>query len=355
MQLMCDDAAADSAPRGEMSALVLEAPGVISEHQVAVPAPRPGHYLVEIGFLGLCGTDLGFYDGSSNYIADGLKSFPFVFGHEWSGRIAAIGAGAARFELGQRVSGHNFRPCGACEQCSQGSARYCPQRSEIGVLGAEPGAAADYLEVPEESLIGLPDSVGDTEAVLLEPGSAAVHAVRRLEITDTDRVAVLGAGTLGLVAAQVCAAIGAQVAVFDPQPGPRELAADLGIAEVGTPQQAAADAFSAVIEASGAEAAARSAPELCAPGGRIAQLGTPHAAIDRFPAATLVVKNATLHAVLSGIGYWADMLEFVEKRQLLLEPLIDSVHSRSEVGAAFGQLSASGRRRPKILLRMNAR
>ena len=68
-----------------------------------------------------------------------------------------------------------------------------------------------------------------------------------------------------------------------------------------------------------------------------------------------MVKNATLHAVLSGIEYWADMLEFVKKRALRLEPLVDSVHSRFEVGAAFGQLSASGRRRPKILLRMNAR
>lgn len=349
------DAAADRTPRAEMSALVLEAPGTISEQRMVTPAPRPGHYLVEIGLLGLCGTDLGFYDGSSNYLADGLKSFPFVFGHEWSGRVVGIGAGGTRFALGQRVSGHNFRPCGRCASCSRGTPRYCPQRSEIGVLGAEPGAAADYLEVPEDSLIGLPDPVGDAAAVLLEPGSAAVHAVRRLEITGEDRVAVLGAGTLGLVAAQVCAGLGARVAVFDPQHGPRELAAELGIAEVGAPQQAAPDAYSAVIEASGAVAAVRGAPELCAPGGRIAQLGTPHHAIDGFPAATLVVKNVTLHAVLSGIGYWADMLEFVEKRLLRLEPLVDSIHSRSEVGAAFGQLAASGRRRPKILLRMNAR
>jgi threonine dehydrogenase-like Zn-dependent dehydrogenase len=133
-----------------------------------------------------------------------------------------------------------------------------------------------------------------------------------------------------------------------------EIAAELGIREAGTPRQAAPDAFSAMIEASGAESAVRSAPELCAPGGRIAQLGTPHAGIDRFPAATLVVKDATPHAVLSGIGYWADMLELVEMCLLRLEPLIDSVHSRFEVGAAFEQLSTSGRRRPKILLRMNA-
>lgn len=87
------DAAADRTPRAEMSALVLEAPGTISEQRMVTPAPRPGHYLVEIGLLGLCGTDLGFYDGSSNYLADGLKSFPFVFGHEWSGRVVGIGAG----------------------------------------------------------------------------------------------------------------------------------------------------------------------------------------------------------------------------------------------------------------------
>ena len=81
----------------------------------------------------------------------------------------------------------------------------------------------------------------------------------------------------------------------------------------------------------------------------------PHRERPPTTSSALVVKNATLHAVLSGIGYWADMLEFVKKRALRLEPLVDSVHSRFEVGAAFGQLSASGRRRPKTLLRMNAR
>lgn len=85
------------------------------------------------------------------------------------------------------------------------------------------------------------------------------------------------------------------------------------------------------------------------------RLGASHAAVDGFPATALGVKNATLRAVLFGIGYWADVLRFVEKRLLRLGPLIGSTPSRSEFGAAFHQLSASGRQRPKTLLCMDAR
>ncbi|GAA3353231.1 alcohol dehydrogenase catalytic domain-containing protein [Saccharopolyspora gregorii] len=335
-----------------MSALVLEAPGVVRERRIPVAPPSSGNCLIRISRIGLCGTDLGFYDGSSNYLHDGLKSFPFVFGHEWCGRIVETGSGVVGFDVGQRVSGHNFRPCGNCPACGRGDLRYCPGRSEIGVLGQAQGAAADYLEAPADTLVRIPDSLGDDVAALLEPASAALHAVRRLAVTGADRVAVLGAGTLGVVAAQLCRALGARVDVFDPQPEPRELAAELGF-PVSVPENAEADRYSAVIEASGSVAAARSAPVLCAPGARMAQLGTPHHSVDGFPVADLVIKNVTMHAVLSGIGCWEELITFVESGLVRLDPLVDSAFSRSEVGAAFQRLASSGRRRPKILIRMS--
>ena len=78
------------------------------------------------------------------------------------------------------------------------------------MLGQAQGAAADYLEAPADTLVRIPDSLGDDVAALLEPASAALHAVRRLAVTGADRVAVLGAGTLGVVAAQLCRALGAR-------------------------------------------------------------------------------------------------------------------------------------------------
>lgn len=334
-----------------MAALLLTGPERVRVTEVPTPRPRPGHCLVAVRYVGLCGTDLGFWDGSSNYLRDGLKSYPFVPGHEWSGRVVAVAGDVTRVRVGDRVAGHNFRPCGACPHCAAGRIASCPHRSEMGVLGPEPGAAAQYLLVPAHTLVRLPEEVGDAEAALLEPCSAAMHAVDRLGVTAADRVAVLGGGTLGLAAAQLALARGATVRLYDPAAQARALAAELGI-EAAPPEAAPRDEFTAVVEASGAPAAVRGAPLLCAHGARLAQLGTPHHAVDGMPTAELVLRDLTLHGVLSGIAHWDALLGAVASGALRLTPLIDAVLPHERADRAYRRLAEGDRTRPKVLLRM---
>ncbi|MEU9481059.1 alcohol dehydrogenase catalytic domain-containing protein [Streptomyces sp. NPDC048191] len=334
-----------------MTALQLTAPGQVRLTEVPTPRLRPGHCLVAVRYVGLCGTDLGFWDGSSNYLRDGLKSYPFTPGHEWSGRVVALAGDVTGVRRGDRVAGHNFRPCGACSQCAEGRVASCPERSEMGVLGPEPGAAAAYLLVPAHTLVRLPDEVDDTTAALLEPCSAGMHAVDRLAVTAADRVAVLGGGTLGLAAAQLARARGAEVRLYDPAGPARALAAELGI-HAGPPESAPYGSFTAVIEASGAPAAVRTAPLLCAHGARLAQLGTPHHAVDGMPTAELVLRDLTLHGVLSGVAHWEPLLEAVATGALRLAPLIDTVVPLDRPDEAYRRLAEGGRTRPKVLLRL---
>ncbi|MEU8704928.1 alcohol dehydrogenase catalytic domain-containing protein [Streptomyces sp. NPDC048565] len=337
-----------------MKTIQLTAPGVVSIAEAEAPEPGPDEVLVRVGLLGLCGTDLGFFDGSSNYLRDGLKSYPFVVGHEWTGTVAAVGPGADRALLGQRVSGHNFRACGLCPHCRGGRIRYCPDRSEIGVLGTRPGAGSQLLAVPVDTLTRIPDGLSDAAGALLEPTAAAVHAVDRLAVTRDDRVAVLGAGTLGLAAAQVAVAAGADTVVFDPQPAARELAGRLGLRAAEAPAAPDEESFDAVIEASGSTAAVRSAVRLVASGGRIAQLGTPHHATDGFDAAALVIRDVTLHGVLSGIGYWDRLIGLVRSGAVNLDALVDRVYPLDELDAAFARLAAGNRARPKVLVQIGS-
>ncbi|MEE1756448.1 zinc-dependent alcohol dehydrogenase [Streptomyces sp. SP18CS02] len=349
----------------EMTALFMEAPGKVVPRRLPVPSARPGHAVVAVRYLGLCATDLGFYDGSSNYLHDGQKSFPFVFGHEWSGQVVAVGepsgtgggaagaSGAVTVRVGDRVAGHNFRPCGTCDICLRGLSMHCPDRSEIGVLGPAPGAAAEYVEVPVDTVTVIPGGISDRAATLLEPCSAALHAVNRIGICAEDRVAVLGGGTLGLAAAQIARARGAEVHLLDPGVHPRALAAELGLEHAMDPSAARHGHYTAVIEASGAEAAIRLAPLLCTPGARIAQLGTPHEPVDGFPTAVLVINNVVLHAVLSGVDQWAGLVELVESGALRLEPLIDRVVPVDDIDKAFAALAEGGRRRPKVLVQLS--
>lgn len=333
-----------------MRAITLTAPNTVTLTELPPPSAGAGEVVVRVALLGLCGTDLGLFDGSSNYLRDGLKSYPFVPGHEWVGRVSEIGPGAPEELLGSRVAGHNFRPCGDCAECSRGRIKYCPDRSEIGVLGPQHGAGAEWIAVPVDSLRRIPDAMSDAAAALLEPTSAGMHAVERLAVSAGDSVAVLGAGTLGLAAAQIVLSRGADMVLFDPNPAARQLAAELGIRAAAVPSESDHGAFDAVIEASGSEAAARSAVALVAPGGRIAQVGTPHHEVNGYPAATLVIQDATLHGVLSGVGYWDPLIELVDSGAVNLDALVDTVYPLAAIDRAFAHLASGQRARPKVLI-----
>ncbi|MFJ2821346.1 zinc-binding dehydrogenase [Streptomyces toxytricini] len=337
-----------------MKAIQLTGPRAVSVTEVDPPAPGPGEVLVRVALLGLCGTDLGLYDGTSNYLRDGWKSYPFVPGHEWIGTVVALGPGTDPELAGQRVSGHNFRPCGSCPHCRAGRIRHCPDRSEIGVLGDRPGAGAELITAPADTLTRIPEALSDEAGALLEPTAAAVHALDRLAVGARDRVAVLGGGTLGLAAAQVARALGADPVVFDPQPAARDLARRLGLRASAAPTGPDEERYDAVVEASGSTAAVRAAVRLVAAGGRVAQLGTPHRAVDGFDAAALVIRDATVHGVLSGIGHWDRLVGLVESGAVDLDALVDRVFPLAEPDAAFARLADGTRTRPKILVRMDA-
>ncbi|WP_394847099.1 alcohol dehydrogenase catalytic domain-containing protein [Pendulispora brunnea] len=337
----------------DMLVHVLEAPGEVSERRQAVPQLAPGHCLIEVKYLGLCGTDLAFFDGTSNYIRDGAKAYPFVFGHEWSGQVVSTAGDVTSLMPGARVAGHNFRPCGSCERCAAEQWLYCPRRSEIGVLGAMPGAASTFLLAPANTLTAIPDTLGDAEAALLEPCSAAVHAIQRATVSSNDRVAVVGAGTLGLTVLQLAVALGARVCVVEPSAVLRQLALELGAHEAVPPASAPLHAFSVVIEASGSAAGTRQAAWLCGPGARLAQVGTPHAPVDGYPVSELVINNVSVHAVLSGVNSWQELLRNVVSGHVCLQPLIHEIFPRARMKDAFNALATPGRARPKILIQMS--
>jgi L-iditol 2-dehydrogenase len=333
-----------------MVALRLDGPRRLVHARVPVATNAPGCLLVAVRYVGLCGTDLGFWDGSSNYLRDGDKSYPFVFGHEWSGHVVEVSPDVRGFAPGDRVAGHNFRPCGSCAHCRRDRIMYCPDRGEMGVLGPEPGAAAQFLRVPAGTVVVLPETVDDREAALLEPCAAAMHAVERLDVGPGEEVAVLGGGTLGLAAAQIARSREAHVHLYDPAPRARGLARELGFSDAGEPGEAPRRQFDAVIEASGAPEAVRLAPLLCSPGGRLAQLGTPHGPVDGMPVSSLVLGNISLHAVLSGVNHWTQLLDLVSAGQVELAPLVDAVIPLAQARAAFERQSARDRARPKILI-----
>jgi threonine dehydrogenase-like Zn-dependent dehydrogenase len=163
-------------------------------------------------------------------------------------------------------------------------------------------------------------------------------------------VAVVGAGTLGLVAAQAARARGADVLVVEPRKEARELAASLGLVAVERPDGSHGESFDVVVEASGSTVGLVSAIGLAASGGRVAQLGTPHHAVDGVPVADLVVRDLSVVGVLSGVGHWEELVDLVVAGHVDLDAMVDRVVPLEDVRSAYERLADPLRVRPKVLL-----
>ncbi|MEU5011216.1 alcohol dehydrogenase catalytic domain-containing protein [Streptomyces sp. NPDC021749] len=252
--------------------IVVERPG---QHRLvygAVPEPGPGEVLVRVAAAGICLSDREVYDGRRDA---GYIDYPVVPGHEWSGTVAAVGAGVDPALVGRKTVAEGFRACRKCERCRADETSLCTSGyAETGFT--EPGGFADHLTVPAALLHPLPDDADLRAAALLEPTAVVAAAVRAGRPRPGERIAVVGAGTLGLLAVQLLAASEpAELVVVDPRSGRRARALRCDASAVCTPEQATQQngCFDLVVETAGARSTAASSCLLARRGGRVVLTG----------------------------------------------------------------------------------
>ena len=172
-----------------MPAAVYRRPGELDVTDVAVPELGSHDVLVEVAYCGVCGTDL-------HMVLDGWGAPDTIFGHEWSGRVAAAGA-EARINEGAAVVGRGWAECGRCEQCQAGRPGLCSHRPLAGLDDGHSGAFARYLVTDHRNLTAVPDGVGLREAAYAEPLAVAMHAVTQGAFQPGGRAMVFGCGPIG--------------------------------------------------------------------------------------------------------------------------------------------------------------
>lgn len=284
-----------------MRALVVSAPREAAVVEVPAPAPRPGELLVDVERVGICGTDVEFYTGDMAYLAQGHTHFPIRLGHEWAGRVVAVGDPADATWIGRRVTGDTMLGCGACSYCVAGHQHVCPDRFEVGIRDGWPGALAEQVLIPTRFAYEIPEHVSLAAAALVEPAGNSLRAVRAAHPAPGRRVLVLGSGTIGLLAAQFALAEGAEVHVGGVREPSLELARSLGVQSTwqladlaGAPD----DAYDAVIDCSSDETMPALAVRLAKPAGRVVFVGlsgTPSLVDTRG----IALKDVTAVGILS--------------------------------------------------------
>ena len=209
-----------------MRVAVLRGAGDVALEERPAPVPGPGEVLVDVAAVGVCGSDVHYYEHGR--IGRFVVEQPLVLGHEPSGTITAVGAGVDPARVGQRVSVEPGVPDLTCAQCLAGRYNLCP---DVRFLATPPvdGAFAEQVVVHGAFAHPVPDAIGDDAAALLEPLSVGLWACRKGGVGPGSRVLVTGAGPIGLVAVQAARASGAaEVMVSDVNPARLRLAASLG-------------------------------------------------------------------------------------------------------------------------------
>jgi L-iditol 2-dehydrogenase len=203
-------------------------------HEVAIldwedPTPRPGHVVVRVASCGVCGTDRHIVEGS--YPA----AYPNVLGHEISGTVEAAAADVAGITPGDRVAIDPNISDGICPACRRGDVHLCEHLQAVGVT--RPGGLAPRVAVPASQVHPIPQNLSLEDAAFAEPLSCIVHGIERVKLPLGGHVAVLGAGSIGLMMLQALRALGAgAIVVSEPSPAKRQLAESLGADEVYAPQ-----------------------------------------------------------------------------------------------------------------------
>lgn len=296
---------------------------------------RADEALVRVLLSGICNTDLE--------ISRGYAAFKGTIGHEFVGRVEES---SDRALVGRRVVGEINAGCGKCDLCRAGDPRHCASRTVLGILGRD-GAHAEFLQLPNENLLLVPDAIPDEHAVFTEPLAAACGVLERVAIAKSDRVAVVGDGKLGLLCAQVLALSGASLLLVGKHSAKRRIAERRGI-ESATPREAAKQSrqFNVVVEASGAAAGFELALDLLRPQGQLVLKSTFHGKTE-FEASRVVVDEISIVGSRCGRFAWA--LDLLKKAAIDVDSLISEEYSL--LHGAHAMRRAATRGVLKVLLR----
>jgi threonine dehydrogenase-like Zn-dependent dehydrogenase len=324
-----------------MRAFVITAPGTAEVQDVRPPEARPGEVVVDVERAGVCGTDVEFFTGNMSYLHTGQAQYPMRIGHEWCGTVSAIGEAVDPVWLGRRVTGDTMLGCGHCHRCRSGRQHVCADRYEIGVRNGWPGALAEQLPVPVNALQVLPGTVDAALGALVEPGGNALRAVRGAALAPGWRLLVLGPGAIGLLAAQIAAAQGAEVHLLGRSTSSIDFAKSIGFNNVWTRETLPDLPWDAIIDASNAAALPALAADLVEPARRVVYVGLAGQP-SLLDTRAVALKDVTVVGVLSASGGLAGTVELYASGAVDPRPLIAATVGLDEVAAVL-----AGEHRPE--------
>jgi L-iditol 2-dehydrogenase len=330
-------------------AAVLYGVGDLRIEQRPVPEPGPDEVLVEIRSVGICGSDVHYYQHGR--IGDFVVREPMILGHESSGVVVGRGSRAGRHPIGQRVALEPGVPCGRCRECRRGSYNLCP---DVRFFATPPidGALARYVTIHQDFAHPVPDGLSDDAAAMIEPLSVGVWANRKAGTTIGSRVLVTGAGPIGVLAAAVARAAGAgHVAIADVNADRLAKAAELGVDQViDTRADDAAAALAAVepgilLECTGVAPVVRAGIHALCPAGTAVLVGMGAEPDQPLPVARIQGRELTVTGTFRYAHTYPEAIALAASGRVALDAIVGARLPLAQAEAAL----LMGRTDPSVL------
>lgn len=311
--------------------------------EVPMPAPKDHEILVKLEYVGICGSDVHYYEYGR--IGDFVVNGDFILGHECAGIVVKAGKGVKNLREGDRVALEPGVTCGQCEFCKTGRYNLCP---DVEFLATPPyqGCFENYIAYPENMAFKLPDGVSTKEGALIEPLAVGLEAAAQGGVTLGSSVVILGAGCIGLTTLLACRAHGAtDITVVDVIGKRLDKAMELGATRVinaaGEDAVAAYKALAGgegadvVIETAGAVKTTQQTPFLVKRGGVIVLVGMAPQDEIEFNFAKLMGEVAEIKTIFRYKNLFPTAIKAVSQDLIDISKIVTHEFDFNDIAHAF--------------------
>jgi L-iditol 2-dehydrogenase len=330
---------------GKMKVAIMTDIGKIEITERDIPKPGSDEVLVKIEYVGVCGSDLHYYD--TGRIGDFVVKPPFVLGHESGGVVVEAGSAVKHLKVGDRVALEPGKTCGHCEFCRSGKYNLCP---DVVFFATPPvdGVFQEYVAHEAALCFKLPDNVSTMEGALIEPLAVGFHAALTSEAKIGQTALVTGAGCIGLVSMLALKALGvSRVFVTDVVPRRLEKAAALGAsaiinaAEGNVPrvvnELSGGKGVDLVIETSGNEKSAEAGIEAARKGAVLVFVGYSASGYMNLPVSTALNKELSLKTIFRYRHIYPLAIDAVSRGAVKIKDIVTNTFEFSDIARAMDQ------------------
>ncbi|GHS85726.1 theronine dehydrogenase-like Zn-dependent dehydrogenase [Synergistales bacterium] len=336
-----------------MKSIVIKAPGEVVFVDAPKPIPKKGEALLKLLYGGICGSDLGSYRGSFAYF-----SYPRTPGHEFSAEIIEIEENDKGLKPGMVVTCNPYFNCGTCYSCRRGLVNCCMDNQTMGVQ--REGAFSEFLTMPVSRIydgLGLPAKT----LALIEPFCISYHGISQGNVRSGQKVLIVGAGTIGILAAVAARIKGAEVYVADVAKGKLDYALTFGVdgvilndskeaLEKAVQKITGSDGFDVTVEAVGLPSTFQNCIDAAAYGGNVVLIGVGKQNLD-FNFTLLQKKELHVSGSRNALKRdFTELIELVKAGEVDLEKIVTNTYHWSDADKAFADFDKNSGNMLKVLL-----